>query len=201
MPRATMYRNVGVVQYDRYSLPGEIEFFFRVLGMEEYANREKYQHAYFPRWAFDQVNQTDHWTFGKKDNGYIALYSYKPTVWKTDYELYVESNKNVWIVEMGSEAEDGSYEEFMNSILSADLNVEPNTMGYDVYFNSPSQGAMSVAWEGSFMVDGEDIAIENYKRYENKYCSQEFGTQVTRIEFNGSVLELDFENAVRTYTL
>ena len=49
------------------------------------------------------------------------------------------------------------------------------------------------------LVAGKNISIGTYKRFDNKYCSQEFGTEKTVIDFNGKSLELDFANATRTY--
>jgi hypothetical protein len=48
-------------------------------------------------------------------------------------------------------------------------------------------------------VNGSPVDIGPYKRFDNKYCSQEFGTEKTVIDFDGKSLELDFANATRSY--
>jgi hypothetical protein len=43
-----------------------------------------YSHAYFPRAAFDEVEQRAHWTLGRKGDSYRAPYSQSPTIWVRD---------------------------------------------------------------------------------------------------------------------
>ncbi len=42
-----------------------------------------YTHAYFPQERFDRVVQAGGWTFGQRGNGYVALWSWRPTHWRT----------------------------------------------------------------------------------------------------------------------
>jgi hypothetical protein len=41
-----------------------------------------YTHAYFPRERFDEVVTDGNWTLGRKGDGYIALWSFRPTRWR-----------------------------------------------------------------------------------------------------------------------
>ena len=38
-----------------------------------------YTHAYFPTERFDEVRQVGNWTLGRRGNGYVALWSWRPT--------------------------------------------------------------------------------------------------------------------------
>lgn len=196
-PRATLYKNIGVIQYDRETADvlGEIGIF----GMNMYMGGTFYQHAYFPKNAFDEVNSVGSWTFGKEGDSYIGLYSYEPTTWASDFELRVNSRKNVWIVELGSKSEHGSYDDFKKGILNATLQILPERMGYDVSYKSFSQGPVSVDWDSPMMVDGSVVDLGPYDRFENKYCNQKFGANKTIMSFGSHKLELDFESGTRTY--
>lgn len=196
-PRATFHKNMGIIQYDRKttSLEGE----FAIFALNLFMGGTFYQHAYFPRSAFDNYIQKDGWTIGEKDGGYVALYSYEPTTWMNDYELRVDGRKNVWIVELGSEDEYNSFEDFTDKILDADIKIEPLSLGYQVSYDSPSQGKSTVGWDGAFRVDGKQIDLGDYPRFENKYCHQDFGNKTTIIEHNGKYLELNFYNCSRFY--
>jgi len=196
-PRAVFHENIGIIQYDRKStsIEGEVAIFFLNLAM----GGTFYQHAYFPRSAFDKVIQKNGWTLGEKNDAYIALYSYEATQWMSDFELRVNGRKNVWVVELGSKEEHGSFDDFVSQILDAKITIEPRNLGYDVTYDSPSQGKSTVGWGGAFKVDGEKIDLGDYDRFENAYCHQEFGTQKTFIEFEAQRLELNFENASRIY--
>ena len=196
-PRATLYKNVGIIQYDRKTLPleGELLLYFYNL----FSDNRFYTHAYFPRWAFDEVQQHGKWTFGAKGDGYIALYSYRPTRWASNYELRVDGYKNVWLVEMGSFEDHGSFNQFISAIQDSQIRITPRSLGYEVYYNSPSQGILDVSWDSPMYINGSEIDLGPYPRFDNEYCFQDFGSKTTIIEFNNQKLVLDFDNYSRTY--
>ncbi|NVM55255.1 MAG: hypothetical protein HWN66_16230 [Candidatus Helarchaeota archaeon] len=196
-PRATLYKNVGIIQYDREMMPleGELLVFFLNLFM----GFKFYQHAYFPRWAFDEVRYHDKWIFGAKGDGYIALYSHEPTWWESNYELRVWGYKNLWIVELGSVDEHGSFDQFVSAIRQAQVDVNSEAIGYEVSYESPSQGVVSVAWDGPMNVNGTNIDLGPYPRFDTDFCQQEFGTKKTIIQHGNQSLELDFYNITRIF--
>jgi hypothetical protein len=197
-PRATLYKNIGVIQYDRESLPLDLEILFILIGMVMTGYRP-YNHAYFPRWAFDDVQTHGKWTFGMKSNGYIALYSQEPTWWESDYEIRSNGKKNVWIVELGSIEEYQSFDHFISAILQTQIEILPLALGYEIRYLSPSQGMVSVSWNDPLYVGGQEIDLGPYPTFDNDYCYQEFNTDKVTIEYETQVLELDFDTATRTY--
>jgi hypothetical protein len=198
-PRATFYKNVGVIQYDRETLPleGELALFFLNL----FTGNKFYQHAYFPQWAFDNVEQRGSWVFGEKGGGYVALYSYYNTRWASNYELRVDGFKNLWIVELGSIDEYGSFTEFISDIQQSQIQVVPKALGFNVYYSSPSQGLVRVSWDGPMTVDGSEVDLGPYARFDNDYCYQDFGTKTTMIQFENQSLELNFDTSSRYYQI
>lgn len=74
-PRSAQYENVGIHIYSPVYPDGGAFGFF---------DYEPYTHAYFPRDAFDEVVQEGSWTFGRKGDVYVALYSWRGTRWQ-DY--------------------------------------------------------------------------------------------------------------------
>jgi hypothetical protein len=54
LPRATAYKNVNIIQFDRTTMPLEAEFLIFIMrlifGLDSY-----YIHAHFPQWAFEEV--------------------------------------------------------------------------------------------------------------------------------------------------
>ena len=63
-----------------------------------------FSHAYFPRKAFDQVQENGNWVFARLGESYLALYSQKKPHWHGDDELRAEAHKNIWLCELGDEA-------------------------------------------------------------------------------------------------
>ena len=193
-PRTTFYKNVGVIQYDRTSMPLEMEMaMFLVDGGINliYGNRP-YTHAYFPQWAFDELRQVGSWTFGRRGSGYVALYSQQPTFWASNYDLESLGKKNVYIVELGSVDESGSFDLFVNSISNANMNVIQQVSGYSVAYTSPSRGLVTVSWDGPMVVNGTSVNLGPYPRFQNPYCTENFGSLTTTIQCNNKSLVLDF---------
>lgn len=68
-------------------------------------------HAWFPKEQFDETDQADAhdgtWTFGRKGEGYVALFSARKAGWTTegvwkDKELVAEGGANIWICHIGN---------------------------------------------------------------------------------------------------
>ncbi len=201
-PRATMYKNVGIFQYDRPCLP--------LLGeaVVAYLSNKFYTHAYFPQWAFDDVVQEGKWTFGQKGDAYVALYSFEHTQWMPNekdpdnpYELRSTGKKNAYILELGSTEEYASFEAFKTAILAASVQVKQEAMGFDISYDSPSRGLMTVAWEGDMMAGEVKVDLGPFKRFDNEFCTQDFGTKITTITYGGQTLVLNFNDNTRTYTV
>jgi hypothetical protein len=199
-PRATFYKNIGIIQYDHYQ--NVLEGVFMVYLIDSALNLlqgdRAYNHAYFPSWAFDSVIQRGHWVFGEADGGYIGLYSANPTFWATDYEIQSIGAKNCWIVEMGSLEEWGSFDEFIYAISAAQVNVCSQILGYHVKYASPSRGLVDVAWDGPMTVCGTPVDLDSYNRFDNAYSNTAHGSLKTVIEFDHERLTLDFSNANRS---
>ena len=193
-PRATLHKNVGIIQYCRDLQMPELEAFLSERGSQPFT------HAYFPKWAYDEVRTSDHWNFGRKDKGYVALYSHTPAQWEAnDIELRAPGKNNLWIVELGRESENGSFDSFVAGVSKANLAVEPQLKGYRVIYVSPSRGTITVDWDGPMICGGAVVDIGPYPRYDNKYCRQAFGSERSQIRFKGKILDLDFAAGVRVY--
>jgi unsaturated rhamnogalacturonyl hydrolase len=184
LPQATFYRNVGIIQYDRKEIPA-LESSFTT----------KYTHAYFPKSGFDTVVEKGNWVMGKKGDGYAALYSQNPVKWseQNNYELIADSPENVWIVELGSPDENGSFDEFVSAVTNASVVIDDT-----VIYQSPSRGSVTADREGIMTVNGESVDTCPYPRWKNAYSFQEFGTDKTAINYVNEEYVLDFQKGKRS---
>ncbi len=199
-PRSAQHENVGISIYspDYPPIP-EIGFGFR----DE-------THAYFPVAHFDEVVRDGSWTFGRKDDGYVALYSWRDVAWRgglpevfqnggLDFDLVAEGGAdNVWVVECGNlDQWPGGFEAFRAAFSSDLVTVTPTETAFDVAFDSPTQGLVELGWEGPIVVDGEAHALDGYPRFDNPFVQTEF--DVTRYEVGDGVysLLLDFATDTR----
>ncbi len=230
LPRSAQHRNLAIHLYSPHYGTGAIP------GLEALSGYEPYTHAYFPQKHFDRVDhqlleqgaRPGSWTFGRFRDGYIALYSLRPAEWIEYDPENVATNgmtepfdlrasggaDNVWIVELGSKTESGSFEQFKSSILASSVTIarsadspadpfggsEPLPPYFErVSYTSPSLGEVSFGWQLDFTVDGEARPLGGYSRYDNPFCQADFQSTRYRIESpsGDSGVDLDFETPSR----
>lgn len=188
MPRIAQTENVAVIIYN----PSVLRIY------------PKNTHAYFPRDQFAEVRSKGHWNMARTEGGgYIALYSSTEPEWETkgpyaNRGLIAHGVRNVWICEMGYEADyNGSFDDFVSTIASSRIEIGSEL---EVTYHSPSRGKIKLDWDSPYWeVDGtrEDLS-EPHPRYENPFSYMEWGADVLDIEHNGFRLQLDFANGTRT---
>lgn len=92
------------------------------------------------------------------------------------YEYTVQGHANVWAVEMGSRAENGSFDSFVASFREQALTGDTHHCTYI----SPSQGEMTFGWGVPLCVEKKEIDIHNYPRYDTPWGTAPFdGESVT----------------------
>jgi hypothetical protein len=174
-------------------------------------------HAYFPREKFDEVVQSGKWTFGRRGDGYVALWSWRPTHWRAaqpgefthgltePFDLVADGGANdVWIVEVGDRARWKSFAGFRAAITAAPIAVADRgsaggiSKGFDVRYQSPAQGEMKFGWTGPLSVRGRTVAIDDYPRFENPWSRAPFDSRTLTIADSGWTVGLDFDHWTRT---
>jgi hypothetical protein len=184
-PRSGQVENVAIHIYaPQYARTNSPPF--------DYFHYEPYTHAYFPQDYFDEVMQKGSWTFGRLGKGYVALYSYRPAAFliydgKTQatggrvkpFDLRADGGAdNVFIVEVGREAKSGSFDAFQNAITSAHVEVTSRgpgkptgeSDGFDVIYDSPSQGRVTFGWEAPLTARGAEAPLRGPGRFDNPYA-------------------------------
>jgi hypothetical protein len=210
MPRSAQQENVAIHIYApqyRSDNPPPLDAF----------RYEPYTHAYVPQDRFDEVVQDGAWTFARRGDGYVALYSYRPTEWIEYDPAVVATNgltkpfdlrasggsDNVWIVECGRRAESGSFEQFRAAIAAAAVVVAPRPAsnglsgGFDVAYDSPSQGGVTFGWEAPLTVGGIEVPLGGYPRRDAPWSRTEYGDATTVVAVDGYRVELDFAAGTR----
>lgn len=197
LPRTAQYKNLLIALHDiprHPSAPSPLE-------TRHYA----FTHAYFPQWAFDEVKEVPAgkngggWIFGKRGAGYVALYSDQPYKWTqsgpdAEQEIIALGYQNAFIAQLGRKAVDGSFEDFVRAVSTADIDVN----GLSVKYDAPGLGQATFDWNSPFVVAGKPIELRNYPRWENPYTRSDFGSTQYQITFGDMSLELDFESGSRT---
>lgn len=181
LPRAAQHRNVVVCIYN---IPGN--------------QKNDFSHAYFPVKAFDEIHLSGSWIFGRKENGYVALYSRNAAGLKADdrgeiCDLLAKGRQNIWICETGSASQWGSFARFIEVISAASVVADELSVTYQ----SPSEGEVSYGWEAPLMVKGGQMPLRWNYRYDNPYCKAPFNSTCITVEKDGEKIVLDFNKTKR----
>ena len=208
IPRSAQHENVGIhiyaPQYPRRN-PAPFTFF----------RYEDFTHAFVPQDHMDEVVSEAGWTFARKGDGFVGLWSWRPARWKEwdasvyanngmerPYDLIADGGAdNVWIVEAGRAADWPSFEAFRRALVGAPIVVTPLgeraadgiSPGFDVVYESPSQGRMEFGWERPFLVAGAEVPLSGFPRIDGPFASMDFDATELDIRYAGFGVSLDFD--------
>lgn len=210
LPRAAQHGAVSMSLYAPvFASPGPPLTAFRYLN---------YTHAYFPQERFDEVTQAGNWTFGRKGDGFVALYSWRPVQWRTysdpgifthgltqSFDLVAPGGAdNVWITQVGDTKTFPDFAAFRTAVLGGAVSINPRPPvgalagGFDVTYQSPTEGAIAFGTTGSLKVRGAAVPLNSGKRFENPWASATVGALQYTIADAAGDLKLDFATNTRT---
>ncbi len=230
LPRSGQYANLAIhLQSPKYG-PDEVALFAALSTYEPYTHaffpREHFDEVVHE--VHDGDDQQGSWTFASLDDGYLALYSWRaaqfvdqpdgvPTGgFEQSYELRADGGAdNVWIVELGNAEEFGSFEQFREAVLAASIDVTrreeaeeaiPVASGQiprffdEVVYESPSQGRVTFGHDAPLVVNGDEVPLSEYRRYDNPWSRTEFDAERYQITSgcNDTGIQLDFAGPTRT---
>ncbi len=165
-------------------------------------------HAWFPQQGFDEVQQQGDWTFGRKGEGYVGLYSALPTRWQgqgthTDIELIADGYRNIWLCQVGCLSEDGSFADFIAALTGASITATGEGSGgfgqtLSVSYDAPGLGLLEVDWSAAAKLNGQTIDLGNYPRFENDWATQALGDTQLSVDYEGANLSHDLSTKTRS---
>jgi hypothetical protein len=211
LPRSWQHRRAAIHCYEpAFAAPTD-----EVLAAFAY---EPYTHAFFPTECFDEVDTIGGWTFGRRREAYVALWSWRPVSWREHDPAQVFTNgllepfdlvadggaDNVWIVEVGDRDQWESFAAFQQALGAAEVAVDdpgwdragPHP-GFAVTFRSPTQGLLEVLAGGGQRIDGEVVDPPGTDRFANPYTHIARGTTAFAIEDAAGAWLLDLANGTR----
>ena len=120
-------------------------------------------HCHFPKRRFDETRGNEGWTFGRKENGYVAIWSSTPHMLAdegeyAERELISYGRECVWITVCGSADEDGNFDAFIEKILASDIKITAD--GGEL--RSPDGAKLKFGLDCGFEADGKDVEIPEY---------------------------------------
>ncbi|MDX1695340.1 MAG: hypothetical protein R3208_16370 [Ketobacteraceae bacterium] len=134
-------------------------------------------HAFWPVERFDEVHKAGRWHFGRKDDGYIALYSHnRGNITKegrfANREIIAPGIINLWICEIGWQGEDGSFADFIERVSQQKVSFQKYYDQRVLY--SSDQGELRFSWSGDFSVNGQKVPLTDNPRYGNPFVQTQW---------------------------
>lgn len=153
-----------------------------------------YTHAFFPVCQFDEYFIKDGWAFARKENGYLALTAscglqlikHAPDGYR---ELRSYGHDNIWLCQMGRQAQDGSFMDFQKKVMK----MKPRWKDLGTRFTSLRGEEIAFAWEGALTVNGQAQPLGGAKHIDNAFCRAERSESAMDISYGDYLLRLDFE--------
>jgi hypothetical protein len=220
LPRVGQHENVAVILYAPQFTP-------KPLGIELFNYLDE-THAYVPQAHMDEVVEEAGWLFAREGEGFVALWSQSPPAWRDNqpevfrdqtepFDWVAPGAQNAWVVELGDaerwreapgDTVEAAFEAFRAAIGAAEIEATPLPDqedddfddGFDVTYDSPSQGRVRFGWHGPLTVAGEEVPLRWEWRYDNPFVRTRFDDTRYEITINDARLLLDFEEGSRQAT-
>ncbi len=208
LPRIGQHRDLAVILYAP-------QFQAKPLGLANFNYRDE-THAYFPVAHFDEVVRQGHWTFGRKGDAYVGLWSYNLPDWRRgqpevydnqgkDFDLVAPGAQNAWVVQLGGAAEWKTFDAFQAALAASTITAVPvpdaegdgYDDGYRVTWEAPKRGTVTFGWSDPLTVGGADVPLTWEWRYDNPFLQTRFNDTVYDIQADGQRLYLDFATGAR----
>jgi hypothetical protein len=195
MPRSAQLGTVSINIYDPQFTP---------LGppLDSFSYLD-YTHAYFPQEKFDEVVQRGNWTFGRKGDGYVALWSWHAPHWRDHtndgtfthgltkpFDLVAPGKDNVWVSEVGDQNKWKTFGAFVNAVSGASVTVSHD---HKVAYTSPTEGPLTFGWQQALMQRNRAVDLHPSARMDNPFVEVPFEGRQYKIQINGDHLTLDFD--------
>jgi len=159
-----------------------------------------FTHAYFPTYAFDNYDVRGGWAFARVGDGYIALTAARGLELMTQgdnayRELRSHGTPNIWVCQMGRQAKDGSFEDFMQAVQALPVKfsaLETPADAAEVELTSLRGETIRFGWKGALKVNGKIKKISGFKHYDSPFCSARLGAEEMEIRYGADALVLHF---------
>jgi len=153
-----------------------------------------YTHAHFPLWAFDEHALQQGWAFARVGDGYIALAASGGMELITQgdgayRELRSYKQQSIWLCMMGRAAQDGSFSEFCEKILTLDIEFN----GLSVCCMTLRRELLALGWQGALTVNDVAQSLDSSTHYDNPYCQVDLNASEMDIRYQDYVMRLNFE--------
>ena len=147
-------------------------------------------HAWFPKSQFDETrgpesarcnHDSARWFFGRSGDSYVALFCALETTWTDngpwkDKEIRVGGDTNVFITQIGSAGEFGSFERFMAKVGQARVHVSGLHSGAQLQcsYDIPFGERLELHYDDGPRYGGEPLQDDEFPRHKSPFARIEW---------------------------
>jgi hypothetical protein len=113
---------------------------------------------------------------------------------------------DVWFTQVGDSSQFRDFAAFRAAVLRGAVSVQRRPPvnglagGFDVSYQSPTEGLVHFGTTGPLTVQGRPVALDTGKRYDNPWAVADFGSPQLTIADTAGSLKLDFSTSTRAAT-
>jgi hypothetical protein len=172
-------------------------------------------HAWFPKHQFEQTRGPEsarcnfgsaRWFFGAVGDSYVGLFSALETTWTDDgpwkdREIRAEGPANIFILQIGSRGEFGSFESFVTKVSRARVHISGlyNAFGaLQCSYDIPFADRLELHYEAGPRYAGRPLADDEFPRFRNPFARVGWLQDRYAIQFERKSVTHDVAAGVRT---
>jgi len=152
--------------------------------------------TFFPKDLDERIEDRSGWIFCRDGTIYIAYYPLKPYEWieeKENYRLRSRELKNGCILEVSSQPEVGSFEEFKTKVRNTVIDLRDFDRRPSVSYTTTGGERMEFTFGGRRVLNGKELDFRSYKLFNGPYLQAEVGSQTLRMSYRDWYRVLDFK--------
>lgn len=151
--------------------------------------------GFFPKNLDEFVRNGMGWIFCRAGRTYVALYPLQPYQWieeEINWRLRSYELNNGFIVEVGSEDEDGSFGEFQRSVRTRKPSHEDFATSLTVRYTTRHGDSMHFTFGGDRIVNGTSVDFKDFRFFNGPFVQSDLRSGIIRMQHKNRTRTLDF---------
>ncbi|MFH0991690.1 MAG: hypothetical protein V1799_16915 [bacterium] len=159
--------------------------------------------GFFPKNLDERIIDDSGRIFSRAGSTYVAVSPLKPYEWieeAVNWRWRSSALTNGIVVEVGSEEEDGSFQEFKKKVASRKPNTDQFDRAMTVGYTTRHGDKMRFTFNGQRVLNGKAIQLNTGQLYQGPFMTSKLRSGVITMKHGSAVRELDFNTvSIREY--